>query len=75
MNIPGFTAEASLRRTNTIARRLPGPMPGAEGSVSVIPQRIKLQEWTCDCDAATDICICRSEHGAIRAIHAVLGEL
>ncbi|PTQ83107.1 hypothetical protein C8R21_102110 [Nitrosospira multiformis] len=73
MNMPGFTAEASLRRTNTIARRLPGPMHRVEGSV--IPQRIKLQEWTCDCDAATDICICKSEHGAIRAIHAVLGEL
>ena len=81
MNMPGFTADQSvyktsksyhLTRTASAAMSSEG-MQQAEGSV--IPQRIKLQEWTCDCDAATDICICKSEHGAMRAIHAVLGEL
>jgi hypothetical protein len=40
----------------------------------VIPQRIKLRDWTCECDAATDICVCISG-GAMRVIRAVLGEL
>jgi hypothetical protein len=72
MKIPGFTAEASLRHANTITFQWPRPTPQAEGSV--IPQRIKLRDWTCECDAATDICVCTSG-GAMRVIHAVLGEL
>jgi hypothetical protein len=72
MNMPGFTAEASLRHSNTITFQWPRPLPQTEGSV--IPQRIKLRDWTCECDAATDICVCTSG-GAMRVIHAVLGEI
>jgi hypothetical protein len=70
--MPGFTAEASLHHANTITFQWPRPIPQAEGSV--IPQRIKLRDWTCECDAATDICVCTSG-GAMRVIHAVLGEI
>jgi hypothetical protein len=72
MKMPGFTAEASLHHANTITFQWPRPIPQAEGSV--IPQRIKLRDWTCECDAATDICVCTSG-GAMRVIHAVLGEI
>jgi hypothetical protein len=72
MNIPGFTADAALNHTSGQYRFAAGTtdMPGG----SVIPQRIKLREWTCECDAATDICVCTSG-GAMRVIHAVLGEI
>jgi hypothetical protein len=73
LNIPGFTAEASLRDPNEdyrlTVRATDTPSRGL-----VIPQRIKLRDWTCECDAATDICVCTSG-GSMRVIHAVLGEL
>jgi hypothetical protein len=75
MNMPGFTAEASLRHPNEHYRL--AVAVGATDTPSrglVIPQRIKLRDWTCECDAATDICVCTSG-GAMRVIHAVLGEL
>jgi hypothetical protein len=71
--MPGFTAEAALGHINAPYRQ------AADGTSTpdrglVIPQRIKLRDWTCECDAATDICVCTSG-GAMRVIHAVLGEL
>lgn len=72
MKMPGFTAEASLHHANTITFQRPRTISQSEGSV--IPQRIKLRDWTCECDAATDICVCTSG-GAMRVIHAVLGEI
>jgi hypothetical protein len=73
MNIPGFTADAALNHTSEPYRLAVGatdmPSRGA-----IIPQRIKLRDWTCECDAATDICVCTSG-GAMRVIHAVLGEI
>lgn len=73
INLPGFTAEASLRHSNKPYRLAAGAadMPS---SGSIIPQRIKLRDWTCECDAGTDICVCTSG-GAMRVIHAVLGEI
>ena len=73
MNMPGFTADAALGHTNEHYQFAVGAtdMPSVG---SVIPQRIKLREWTCECDAATDICVCTSG-GAMRVIHAVLGEI
>jgi hypothetical protein len=71
--IPGFTAEASLDRINTPYRMAANGLSMAD-SGSIVPQRIKLRDWTCECDAATDICVCTSG-GAMRVIHAVLGEL
>ena len=71
--IPGFTAEASLGHRNDPYRQAAGGTSTLNGGL-VIPQRIKLRDWTCECDAATDICVCTSG-GAMRVIHAVLGEL
>jgi hypothetical protein len=73
INMPGFTADAALGHTSEHYRFAVGAtdMPNRG---SVIPQRIKLREWTCECDAATDICVCTSG-GAMRVIHAVLGEI
>ena len=73
MTIPGFTAESSLGHISKPYRSAGGGADSANGGL-VIPQRIKLREWTCECDAATDICVCTSG-GAMRVIHAVLGEL
>jgi hypothetical protein len=73
MNIPGFTAEASLGHINEPYRHIAEGISMPDRGL-VIPQRIKLRDWTCECDAATDICVCTSG-GAMRVIHAVLGEL
>ncbi|MDQ3185101.1 MAG: hypothetical protein M3Q16_01275 [Pseudomonadota bacterium] len=73
MNIPGFTADAALGRTSEHYHLALGAAD-VPSRGSVIPQRIKLREWTCECDAATDICVCTSG-GAMRVIHAVLGEI
>jgi len=73
INIPGFTAEASLHHTSD-PYYIAVESAGTPSRGSIIPQRIKLRDWTCECDAATDICVCTSG-GAMRVIHAVLGEL
>ncbi|SCY11010.1 hypothetical protein SAMN05216420_102329 [Nitrosospira sp. Nl5] len=73
MNIPGFTADAALRHASD-CHYLAAGATDAPSRGSVIPQRIKLRDWTCECDAATDICVCTSG-GAMRVIHAVLGEV
>ena len=73
MTIPGFTAEASLGHIHAPNRQIADGIGTPDGGL-VIPQRIKLRDWTCECDAATDICVCTSG-GAMRVIHAVLGEL
>jgi hypothetical protein len=72
MNIPGFTADAALGHASEHYHLAVGATMPSRGSV--IPQRIKLRDWTCECDAATDICVCTSG-GAMRVIHAVLGEI
>lgn len=73
MNIPGFTADAALRHASE-RQYLATSATDVPSRGSVIPQRIKLRDWTCECDAATDICVCTSG-GAMRVIHAVLGEV
>lgn len=73
MTIPGFTAEASLGHINAPYRQMADGVSTPDGGL-VIPQRIKLRDWTCECNAATDICVCTSG-GAMRVIHAVLGDL
>ncbi len=70
LNIPGFTAEATLRHPSEHYLAVGATDTPNRGSI--IPQRIKLRSWDCDCDAATDICVCTSG-GATRVIHAVLG--
>lgn len=73
MKMPGFTAEASFR--NVIAK-YQNTVVWVESAnkPTIIPQRIKLREWACECDAATDICVCTSG-GMVRVLHAVLGYL
>lgn len=71
-NIPGFTADAALGHSSHY--HVTGDATDIPGRGSIIPQRIKLRDWTCECDAATDICVCTSG-GAMRVIHAVLGEI
>ena len=73
MNIPGFTADAALGHASGHYHLAVSSADMPSGG-SVIPQRIKLRDWTCECDAATDICVCTSG-GAMRVIHAVLGEI
>jgi hypothetical protein len=73
MHIPGFTAEASLGHIGEAYRQSADGITTPDRGL-IIPQRIKLRDWTCECDAATDICVCTSG-GAMRVIHAVLGEL
>ena len=73
MNMPGFNAEASLH-TAVASYQHTALWVNTANEQAVIAQRIKLQDWTCECDARTDICICTSG-GAMRVIHAVLGEL
>ena len=72
--IPGFTAEASLHKA-VASYQYMAMWINSANEPAIIPQRIKLQEWTCECEPGTDICVCTSEWGYMRAIHAVLGEL
>ena len=73
MDMPGFTAEASLYKAVASYPQAPVWVNTAN-EPTIIAQRIKLRDWTCECDASTDICVCTSG-GAMRVIHAVLGEL
>lgn len=73
MTMPGFTAEVALGHINAPYRQAADGIRMPDRGL-IIPQRIKLRDWTCECDAATDICVCTSG-GAMRVIHAVLGEL
>jgi len=69
MTIPGFTAESSMVRTSGQYRYNTNFAASSEGMVT--PQRMKLRTVHCDCDAATDICVC--DNG--RILHDVLGDL
>jgi len=69
MTIPGFTAESSMVRTSGQYRYNTNIAASSEGMVT--PQRMKLRTVHCDCDAATDICVC--DNG--RILHDVLGDL
>jgi hypothetical protein len=70
MAMPGFAAEKSLfstggeYRTNT-------NFAESSGGATITPQRMKLQTVHCNCDSASDICVC--ENG--RVLHDVLGDL
>jgi hypothetical protein len=55
MNMPGFTAEASLYRTSESYELEAG---FTDGTGEIIPQRIKLRTVYCSCDTQTDICVC-----------------
>jgi hypothetical protein len=68
MNMPGFAAEASLYHTTQLysVKTSYGNATGA-----VVPQRMKLTTVHCDCDGATDICVC--DNG--RVLSMTLGEL
>ena len=48
--IPCFTAEASLDRISMPYRWAVNGFSMAD-SGSIVPQRIKLRDWTCECDA------------------------
>lgn len=63
-----------LPNQSASVRRVILQEPRTLSGPAIMPQRIKLQEWECACDAATDICVCVSG-GIVRVIHAVLGEL
>jgi hypothetical protein len=52
--MPGFAAEASLYKTSLHHRQTSLGI----AMQAVIPQRIKLKTVRCDCDAATDWCVC-----------------
>lgn len=73
MSMPGFTAGASLHEAGA-RYQLTADSASITGGQTVVAQRMKLVEWTCECDARTDICVCESG-GRIRVLHAVLGEL
>ena len=68
MNMPGFNADASLYDT-----KQPYSVKTSFGNApqAVVPQRMKLTTVHCDCDAATDICVC--DNG--RVLSMTLGEL
>ena len=68
MNIPGFNAEASLYETTQ-----PYNVKTSFGNTTqaIVPQRMKLTTVNCNCDAATDICVC--DNG--RVLSMTLGEL
>jgi hypothetical protein len=68
MNMPGFTAEASLYNTTQLYK-LQASFSNA--TQEVVPQRMKLTTVRCDCNAATDICVC--DNG--RVLSMTLGEL
>ena len=70
MNIPGFTAQASLNKDNGRYQLAKEYASGTDGH-TVVPQRIKLRTVHCACDTQTDICIC--DNG--RVIHQVLGDV
>ena len=70
IKLPGFTAEASFGQTPGCYRD-EGRFGGADKSRAVVPQRIKLRDVHCACNAATDICVC--DNG--RVIHMTLGEI
>ena len=70
MNLPGFTAEASLNQPSEHYITL-NQDTGSIAANSVVPQRIKLRTVRCNCDPHTDICRC--DNG--RVFHNVLGNL
>ncbi len=55
MNIPGFTAEASLYNTSQLYRLQTSFGTAAQ---EIIPQRMKLKTVQCACDSQSDICVC-----------------
>jgi hypothetical protein len=70
MTIPGFTAEASLYTTSGYYKLGAGWADGTREypgipQQSIIPQRIKLITWVCDCPGDTGIslegCTCVRE--------------
>ena len=73
MNMPGFTAEASLHKA-VASYQDTAAWVNTDNKQTIIAQRIKLRDWACECDPGTDTCVCTSG-GAMRVIHAVLGEL
>ena len=70
MRLPEFTAEKSMVRTNWQTRRAAN-LIDSSAVAAITPQRIKLQTVHCNCDSASDICVC--ENG--RVLHDVLGDL
>ena len=68
MNMPGFTAEASLYCTTHLYK---AKTSFGNATQTVVPQRMKLTTVHCDCDAAPDICVC--DNG--RVLSMTLGEL
>lgn len=70
MNVPGFTADASLNGPSE-HYIFSEEYAGATNDQGVTPQRMKLRDVRCRCDAQTDICVC--DNG--RVLHAVLGDL
>lgn len=46
MNMPGFTAEASVHRTSIIYHSAYGTLAG-DASVMVIPQQCSCVQWVC----------------------------
>lgn len=70
MTIPGFTAERSMVRTSERYKYNTNFAASNEG-MTVTPQRMKLTTVHCNCDAATDICVC--DNG--RVLHDVLGNI
>lgn len=55
VHMPGFTADASLYK---ISQHYKIQASLDMAPQAVIPQRIKLRDVRCDCDASTDICVC-----------------
>jgi hypothetical protein len=70
MTMPGFTAEKSMIRTGGQYKRNTN-LADSSGGVTITPQRMKLTTVHCDCDEATDICVC--DNG--RVLHDVLGNI
>jgi hypothetical protein len=67
MRMPGFTAEVTLYPSHQEYR---GQTYSGSSEQAIIPQRIKLRDVHCECDAQTDICNCEG-----RWIHLTLGDL
>ena len=70
MNLPGFTAEASLNKPSEDYINL-NQYADSMTVNSVVPQRIKLRTVNCSCDPHTEICVC--DNG--RVLHLTLGNL
>ena len=70
MNLPGFTAEASLDNASG-GYKSEGRFAEAADNQTVVPQRMKLRDVHCSCDPSTDICVC--DNG--RVLHMTLGNL